>query len=67
MLLCCQHKHCFMDAVFTPVLPYCLPVCKCGFVQVDLALTVHRDELNLSKFACVCVSWCVCVSCLGIC
>ena len=33
MLLCCQQKHCFMDAVFTVVLPYCVCVCVCVCVS----------------------------------
>lgn len=67
MLLCCQQKHCFMYAVFSVVLQYCVSVwvqtCVCFLHWMYLALPVHRDELNLSKF-CLCVCLCDVLRCI---
>lgn len=66
IVLYCQQKHCFVYAGFSVVLPYCLGMCVqtcmsvCFLSWMYLALPVHRDESNLSKF---CVYVCVCMWC----
>ena len=72
MLLCCQQKHCFMDAVFTVVLPYCVCVCVCVCQPMRVCLFAPLDVFGLTcpqgwikpvKVLLVCVCVCVCVWC----